>query len=197
MLRRHEDETGQAVAVLLLLVLALFAAGLALLGLGEASDSRGRAQKAADAGALAAAVRARDVLVDLMLSQAGASFSTWSAWAGMAQVGCVDAVGYAAANSGSILTECSYRPSGQARVGTRSLPGRQRGLTGAATATADLNAPVCTSVYTYAYDTVLRTITCTGRGGSAFAIFDMETQELVAAAPRIMWQRTFRVRLVD
>lgn len=197
MIRRHGDEQGQSVAVLLLLVLALFAAGLALLGLGEASDARGKAQKAADAGALAAAVRARYVLVDLMLSQTGASFTTWSAWSGAAQVGCAEASGYAAANSGSMLTSCSYLPAGQARVGTRSAPGGDRGLTGSANATADVNAPVCTSVYTYAYDTVLRTITCTGRGGSAFATFDMETQELVAAAPRIMWQRTFRVRLVD
>ncbi len=197
MRRRHGEQEGQAVAVLLLLVLALFAAGLALLGLGEASDVRGKAQKSADAGALAAAVEARNVLVRLMLSPAGASFSTWSAWSGYAQAGCARAPGYVSANSSSVLTGCSYRPAGQVRVDTRSAPGGNRGLTGTATATADINAPTCVSVYTYTYTTVLRTITCTGTLGSAAVTFDMESQQIVHAAPEQAWRRTFRVRLVN
>jgi hypothetical protein len=188
----RRDDEGQAVLALIVVVLLVFASGLALLAFGEAADQRGKAQKASDAAALAAGVGARDRLVSTMMSDVGITFASWSAWSGLAAPGCASAPGYAAANSSSSLTSCAYVPSGRVRVSTRSAPSGQRGLVAAADATATITPPPCTSHYTQ----YTRTITCVGSGGSAYAVFSLESGSLIKASPRRSWQRTFSVRLI-
>jgi hypothetical protein len=196
--RRREEQEGQVAALLLLLVVSVAGAGLMLLALAEASDVRGKAQKAADAGALAASVGARNLLVQRMRSNDGASFSSWQAWDGYALAGCSAAYPYAQANSGSQALSCLYR-AGRARVDTRSAESSQRGLRGTATATADLNAPGCSIEDTATKDTVIRTITCRNAvtGVSARAVFDLGAGTIIGADSETRWQQTFRVRLVE
>ena len=197
MVRRRRDDAGQSVAVLLLLVLALFAAGLTLLGLGEASDVRAKAQKSADAGALAAPFALATSWWRRCSVRPEHASARGRSGPGRRRPGARVAAGYVAANSRSIFLGCAYRPAGQVRVDTSSAPGGERGLVGSATATADINGPVCTSVYYYVGKTAFRTITCTGRDGSAFATFNLDTQSLVASSSPQQWRATFRVRLID
>lgn len=58
--RRRSGEAGEMTLAMMLMALAVLAIGVAFLVFGQATDARGKAQKAADSGALAAADDVRD-----------------------------------------------------------------------------------------------------------------------------------------
>jgi hypothetical protein len=195
---RGREEEGQVTLVLLVVVLALFAAGLGALVLGEGSDQRGKAQKAADAAALAAGVEARNVLVRTIMTASGAiEFTSWSAWSALAGAGCAQAPRYAASNSNSVLTSCTYFPAGRVRTTTDSEPSERKALTARAAATADVNAPTCTITYVSVGLDTEKVIVCAGVSGTTASItVDLDTGAIVDTSPESVWRSSFKIRLV-
>src|SRR6478752_2597183 len=109
----RRDDEGQITLPLVVFVVVMFAVCLGLFGFGEASDSRGKAQKAADAAALGAAVAGRDAMVtSILLPSGGAVFhGRWPSVAGVSGaygVGCARAQSWAARNSSSTTVACRY-----------------------------------------------------------------------------------------
>jgi hypothetical protein len=202
--RRPRGEQGQLSLALLAVILTIFAAAIGMLAFGEASDSRGRAQKAADAAALGAAVRGRDALAAAIARPDGGS-AFHGNWLGVAPVsgaqgvGCAAAASWAARNSGSTLTRCRYNGPDEFAVETLSRPSGERNLRGTAEATASLNSPKGCQVSHYTtsgYD-YHEVVVCTGPDG-ATAKVDYITSSgysIFYIDPPKIWQSTFRVRL--
>ncbi|GAB3676932.1 pilus assembly protein TadG-related protein [Angustibacter aerolatus] len=199
--RTARREEGQITLPLLVLVLVLFACALGMFGFGEASDSRGKAQKAADASALAAAKYARDGMLAVVVVNGATFHGQWSALgSAVSAAACPAGAAYAEQNTAS-LTSCRYDPSqGTVTTGTRSKATAARHQQGTATAKADLHLPRCTlSYYTSSGYDHHEVVTCTAsRGGTAsvdylntagYTVFQTSTLK--------QWQQVFRIRLVD
>lgn len=205
MTRTLRDDEGQITLPLVVFVLVMFAVALGMFGFGEASDSRGKARKSADAAALGAAAQARDSMVTLLMTNAGGAifhgqFAPLATTSGAQVAGCASAASWARRNSSSTLTSCRYAIPARFTTTTRSEPSGERRLQGTARATADLGLPTCRlSNYTssgYEYHEV---VTCTGAQG-ALAKIDYIVNAGYAVFytdPAVQWKRTFRVRLVE
>jgi hypothetical protein len=187
---------------LVVFVLVMFAVALGMFGFGEASDSRGQAQKGADAAALAAAGAARDV-VPLTIRTDPDSY--YALTAGIEQVmqlgagpakGCAEAFGWAARNR--TATTCRYEGRGRFHTKATSRPSAERQLVADAEATADAHLPTCTMQIVV--DNVgdrHATFTCVPgpRGGTGTAIAYYLNEEYVSSSPDQVWKALFRVRL--
>jgi hypothetical protein len=200
---RRGDE-GQIMLPLVVFVLVVFAVALGMLGFGEASDSRGKAQKGADAAALGAAVAARDVVPTTISTDPNSYYALLS---GMEQVvqlglgpakGCAAAFGWAARNQTS--TTCRYEGAGRFHTKASSRPSPERAMVGEAEATADLHLAVCTvQIVVDTFGDRHETFTCRPgrRGGTGTAIAYYLNEEYVSSSPAVTWKSLFRVRLVE
>lgn len=124
---RRNREAGQMSILMTLLALAVIFVGITLMVIGQASDARGKAQKAADAAALAAAEQAKTSWVSTWLTSLSPyrpsrtdsghlppdphGYGLPAAWTGSGA-----ATNYAGLNSNSTLT--SYVPQ---RAGWRTI----------------------------------------------------------------------------
>lgn len=122
---RRNREAGQMSILMTLLALAVIFVGITLMVIGQASDARGKAQKAADAAALAAAEQAKTSWVSTWLTSlmppSSPEAEDWlpdpSNYAlNSASAAQWAAVNYAGANSNSTLTR--YEPQ---TVGPRAV----------------------------------------------------------------------------
>lgn len=200
----RRDDEGQITLPLVVFVVVMFTVALGLFGFGEASDSRGDAQKGADAAALAAAVAARDV-VPLTIRTDPNSY--YALTAGVDQVlrlgvgpakGCAEAFGWAARNR--TATTCRYEGGGRFHTQASSRPSAQRQLVGEAEATADAHLPRCTvKIVVDAIGDRHETFTCVpgARGGHGTAIAYYLNEQYVSSSPDEVWKALFRVRLVE
>jgi hypothetical protein len=203
--RRPCGEEGQLTLALLAVILTIFAAAIGMVAFGEASDSRGKAQKAADAAALGAAVAGRDALVAAIARpDGGAVFhGRWEQVAGVAAaqpVGCAAATGWASANSSSLLTRCRYRPPDEYSVATNSQPSAERNLTGTARATASMNSPTACQVshYTTTGGDYHEVVVCSSEGGTAKVDYLIDGGYSVTFIdPPQVWKKLFKVRLIE
>ncbi|MGN6300286.1 MAG: pilus assembly protein TadG-related protein [Angustibacter sp.] len=200
----HRDDEGQIALPLVVFVLVVFAVALGMFGFGEASDTRGQAQKGADAAALAAAAAARDV-VPLTIRTDPDSY--YALTAGIEQVvqlgvgpakGCAEAYGWAARNH--TATTCRYEGRGRFHTQATSRPSAERQLVAGAEATADAHLPTCT--VQIVVDTLgdrHATFTCVPgpRGGHGTAIAYYLNEKYVSSSPDAVWKALFRVRLVE
>jgi hypothetical protein len=202
--RRPHGEEGQLTLALLAVILTIFAAAIGMVAFGEASDSRGKAQKAADAAALGAGVAGRDALVAAIARpDGGAAFH--GSWAGVSTVaaaqpvGCAAATGWASANSASTLTRCRYRPPDEYSVATSSQPSAERNLTGTARATSSINSPPCqVSHYTTTGGDYHEVVVCSSEGGTAKVDYLIDGGYSVTFIdPPQAWKKLFKVRLIE
>jgi hypothetical protein len=202
--RRPPAEEGQLTLALLGVILTLFAAAIGMVAFGEASDSRGKAQKAADAAALGAGVAGRDALVAAIARPDGGAVFHGS-WAGVSSVaaaqpvGCAAATGWASRNSSSTLTRCRYQPPDEYSVATSSQPSAERNLRGTAQATASINSPTCqVSFYTTTGGDYHEVVTCSGEGGTAKVDYLIDGgYSITTIDPPQAWKKLFKVRLTE
>ncbi len=200
---RIRDEEGQIILPLLVFVLVMGGVAIGMFGFGEASDSRGKAQKAADAAALGAGVSARDGYVSSILTSAGGAVfhGQWSGLAGITApqaVGCVSARGWAARNDSS-LTSCTFRPNGRFDVRATSEASPERNLRGQAQAAAEINVPSCSArIYTTGTVT-FEEVTCRGNSATAMIVYNVTTAYTPVSGALLpdVWKRLFKVRLVE
>lgn len=213
--RRRED--GQMTLPVLLLSLAILAATIGGFIVAEAVDTRTRAQKGADAAALAAARDVRDGMIwtfsrgHIVVSPVGPiTRSTWPTAFGLSSMsGSPGATDFARRND---TTLSSYRPgymeitadvttssSVESPVGQRV----QKSLTGEATATAEVDASGirCTHRVT-AREPRTRVIvswevTCRGNGSVARATYTGPTALTAVIANEDAWRKLFDIRLVE
>lgn len=213
--RRRED--GQMTLPVLLLSLAILAATIGGFIVAEAVDTRTRAQKGADAAALAAARDVRDDMIwtfsrgHIVASPVGPiTRTTWPTAFGISSMsGSPGATDFARRND---TTLSSYRPGVQ-RITTdvttsskvESPVGRkaQKTLTGEATATAQIDS----SGIRCRHHTVVREsrtrvilswkVTCRGNGSVAHASYTGPTALSAVITNEDAWRKLFDIRLVD
>jgi Flp pilus assembly protein TadG len=191
----RRDDEGQIILPLVVFVMVMFVVALGLFGFGEASDSRGDAQKGADAAALGAAASTRDAAI-LALPAAYGPLRAGSVegWIALGQAaGCPSGLSWAARNQ--TTATCAYQGGGQFHTTARSRPSAERKLVGEAEATADMNLPTCTATAVYSQAGETLTVVCAGsRGGTATVIY--QNGVITTAPVKQVWQNIFRVRLV-
>lgn len=212
--RLLKRDDGQVSLSVILLSLIILAAGIGAFVFGEAADARSRAQKSADAAALAAARDTRDTLIEMYThghvpTPPRPILTPWETHILVAnQSGRAGASDYASRNASSVT---SYVPAGyRITVDTASNEtpvespvGKKvrKSLSSPATATAELDKSgmFCTVVNVVIVKGVIVewSMKCTRKGRTAHAHYVAPLLTMPVALDKDSWRRLFDIRLVD